>query len=160
MSPKLAAPSTIAMPKNSNPFSRSGPPCAGKGSRNAITAQKLAKEMRNEIRAARRTSRPKIVMPSGRSIFEAPQGKEEQDGDRSGARRRAQITPTGLCHSSTSPLLPDETFARGHKNDSLRRGNDGAPEGQNVQARAGLAENVGVGVRGDGGSVTAPGRRR
>src|SRR5207249_472272 len=31
MSPRLAAPSTMAMPKNSNPFRRSGTPCAGKG---------------------------------------------------------------------------------------------------------------------------------
>src|SRR5437763_16315553 len=127
MSPRLAAPSTMAMPKNSNPFRRSGTPCAGKGSRNASPTMKLAKEMRKEIKAARPTSPPRIVMPNGRATFEAPQGKEEQDGNRSGARRRAQITPTGLCHSSTSPLLPDETFARGHKNDSLRRGNDGAP---------------------------------
>src|SRR5438309_765511 len=95
----------------------------------------------DQIRAARPTSPPKIVMPSGRSIFEAPQGKEEQDGNRSGARRLAQITPTGLCHSSTSPLLPDESFARGHKNDSLRRGNDGPPEVRNVKARAGLAND-------------------
>src|SRR5438093_12624723 len=147
MSPKLAAPSTITMPKNSNPVSRSGPPCAGKGSRNASPTMKLAKEMRNEIRAARPTSPPKIVMPSGRSIFEAPQGKEEQDGNRSGARRRAQITPTGLCHSSTSPLLPEKASADGHKMYSLRRGNEGPPAEQHVKTRAGLADAVAAGGR-------------
>src|SRR5207249_1751893 len=47
-----------------------------------------------------------------------PQRKEEQDGNLSGAKRRAQITPTGLCHSSTSPLLPDRALAHGHKNAS------------------------------------------
>src|SRR5437667_12556560 len=146
MSPKLAAPSTIAMPKNSNPFSRSGPPCAGKGSRNASPTMKLAKEMRNEIRAVRPTSPPKIVMPSGRSIFEAPQGKEEQDGNRSGARRRAQITPTGLCHSSTSPLLPEQAPPDGHKLYSLRPGHGGRPQVQSAKAGAGLQNEVDAGT--------------
>ncbi len=36
----------------------------------------------------------------------SPHGKEEQDGNASGAERRAQITPTGLCHSSTTHSSP------------------------------------------------------
>src|SRR5207244_10766838 len=44
-----------------------------------------------------------------------PQRKEEQDGNLSGAKRRAQITPTGLCHSSTSPLLPERALDGAHK---------------------------------------------
>jgi len=40
------------------------------------------------------------------------QRKEEQAGNLSGAERRAQITPTGLCHSSTTLLLPMEGIGR------------------------------------------------
>jgi len=77
------------------------------GTRNASPTKKLATPMRIKTTAASSISTPRIEIPNGRITCPPPaQGKEEQVGNRSGAERRAQITPTGLCHSSTSPLLP------------------------------------------------------
>src|SRR5207244_8452806 len=63
--------------------------------------------------------------------------KEEQAGNLSGAERRAQITPTGLCHSSTTLLLPVSSSSGGHK--MIRMNASGRAGVQSVKPAAGLA---------------------
>src|SRR2546430_15730118 len=98
------------------PFRISSVPEIGvPGIRNARPTKKEAMPIRTMMSAANETRAPRTVMPTGRRIQLPPQRKEEQDGNLSGAKRRAQITPTGLCHSSTSPLLPDTALDGAHK---------------------------------------------
>src|SRR3989441_681315 len=87
--------------------------------------------------AAKSTSPPRIVIPKGRTSSPLTHRKEEQDGNLSGAARRAQITPTGLCHSSTTLLLPVSTSSGGHK--MIRLNASGRPSVQTVKPAAGLA---------------------
>src|SRR5436309_4357735 len=94
--------------------------------------------------AAKITSPPRIDIPNGRTIaFPLPnQRKEEQAGNLSGAERRAQITPTGLCHSSTTLLLPVWTSARGHKIIRISGMRPPRRNVQNVKTTAGLATDA------------------
>src|SRR3989440_9880631 len=95
--------------------------------------------------AARITTPPRIDIPNGRAIVFPPRRnhrKEEQAGNLSGAERRAQITPTGLCHSSTTLLLPVWTSARGHKIIRISGMRPPRRNVQNVKTTAGLATDA------------------
>src|SRR6266516_928814 len=116
MSPNPATPNTMPMITYKRPFNSNVVPGMGDpGIRPASPTMNPAMPIRNMTNAASTTSAPKIVIPNGRTKPSPPHGKEEQDGNASGAERRAQITPTGLCHSSTTPLLPEATSDGGHK---------------------------------------------
>src|SRR2546425_1171480 len=116
--PDPATPRTTPMAKYRSAFKSSVVPVSRKGRTRASRTTKLAIAIKIRMTAARITSPPRIYTPNGRAIVSPPRlnhRKEEQAGNLSGAERRAQITPTGLCHSSTTLLLPIWTSARGHK---------------------------------------------
>src|SRR5436189_6215486 len=96
--------------------------------------------IKNMTNAASTTSAPKLVIPNGRTKLSPPHGKEEQDGNASGAERRAQITPTGLCHSSTAHSSPKRHRMAAIKRFAFRRRRMGWARGQSVKSASGLGD--------------------
>src|SRR2546426_4923930 len=143
--PDPATPRTTPMAKYRSAFKSSVVPVPRKGKTKARPTTKLAIAIKIRMTAARITSPPRIDIPNGRAIVFPPRRnhrKEEQAGNLSGAERRAQITPTGLCHSSTTLLLPVWTSARGHKIIRISGMRPPRRNVQNVKTTAGLATDA------------------
>src|SRR2546425_650461 len=170
--PDPATPRTTPMAKYRSAFKSSVVPVSRNGRTKARPTTKLAITIKIRMTAARITSPPRIDIPNGRAIVFPPRRnhrKEEQAGNLSGAERRAQITPTGLCHSSTTLLLPVWTSARGHKIIRISGMRPPRRNVQNVKTTAGLATDAArgrqtdrpaTGAGKDGGTTRAQFNRR
>src|SRR6266571_5431208 len=141
--PTPLIPRTMPIPTNSSAFSiKSFPAIGAPGTKNARLTKNPAIPIRKMTNAARTTSTPNIVIPSGRGKIGPPHGKEEQDGNASGAERRAQITPTGLCHSSTAHSSPRRHRLAAIKRFAFRQRGMAWPWGQSVKLATVLATQM------------------